>query len=321
MPLDLNLLRVILAVYDQGGIAAAAHALGMSQPGLSAALQRARKALNDPLFLRGSKRMEPTERTRRMLPSLRLIMETVDRDVESAAAFDPGSYRGEFKLALTDAGEAILLPSVLVALAKHCPHADIRSMSYTLPELQKAMEEGAVDLALGFFPDLSSINYYQQVISTQSFCCLVSADHPLRSSTISRDEYFAADHVLVEGQSPSEELLEQFLARQRARRKIVLRTPHFMSAPAIVARTQLIATVPDSVAEIVSMMSNPRIVRTEFHMPRFDTCVYWHPSMQEDAKNRWLRRTLVAELRSRQSRPRNRPGASSLQAGRRSRGK
>ena len=311
MPLDLNLLRVVLAVYDHGGIAAAANALDMSQPGLSAALQRARRALNDPLFLRGSRRMEPTERTRRMLPSLRLIMETVDRDVESAAEFDPGSYRGDFKLALTDAGEAILLPLVLVALAKHCPHADIRSMSYTLSELRSAMEEGAVDLALGYFPDLSSINYYQQVISTQSFCCLLSVNHPLRNSTISREAYFAADHVLVEGQSSSEELLETFLARQRARRKIVLRTPHFMSAPAIVARTQLIATVPDAVANIVSMMSNPRIVHTEFHMPRFDTCVYWHPSMQEDAKNRWLRRTLVDELRSRLSRPASRqPGTS-----------
>jgi len=321
MPLDLNLLRVVLAVHDHGGIAAAAHALDMSQPGLSAALQRARKALNDPLFLRGSKRMEPTERTRRMLPSLRLIMETVDRDVESAAAFDPGSYRGDFKLALTDAGEAILLPLVLVALAKHCPHADIRSMSYTLSELQGAMEGGTVDLALGFFPDLSSINYYTQVISTQSFCCLVSADHPLRGPTISREEYFAADHVLVEGQSPSEELLEKFLARQRARRKIVLRTPHFMSAPAIVARTELIATVPDSVANIVSMMSNPRIVHTDFHMPRFDTCVYWHPSMQEDAKNRWLRRTLVAELRSRLSRPDRVEASASPHRGRRTRGK
>ncbi len=263
--------------------------------------------------------MEATERTRRMLPSLRLIMETVDRDVESAAEFDPGSYRGVFKLALTDAGEAILLPLVLVALAKHCPNADIRSMSYTIGELRSAMEEGAVDLALGFFPDLNSINYYKQVISTQSFCCLVSADHPLHGSTISREEYFAADHVLVEGQSPSEELLENFLARQRARRKIVLRTPHFMSAPAIVARTQLIATVPDGVANIVSMMSNPRIVRTEFHMPRFDTCVYWHPSMHEDAKNRWLRRTLVAELRSRLSRPGSSEGAAPLDAGRRAR--
>ena len=319
MPLDLNLLRVILAVHDHGGIAAAAHALDMSQPGLSAAMQRARKALNDPLFLRGSRRMQPTERTRRMLPSLRLIMETVDRDVESAAEFDPGSYRGGFKLAMTDAGEAILLPLVLVALAKHCPHADIRSMSYTLPELQSAMEEGTVDLALGFFPDLSSINYYKQVISTQSFCCLVSEDHPLRGPIISREEYFAADHVLVEGQSPSEELLEQFLARQRARRKIVLRTPHFMSAPAIVARTRLVATVPDAVANIVSMMSNPRIVRTEFHMPRFDTCVYWHPCMQEDARNRWLRRTLVAELRDRLSEPARRRSAAWAQSGRRGR--
>ena len=303
MSLDLNLLRVILSVYDHGGIAAAAHALGMSQPGLSAALQRARNALNDPLFIRGSKRMEATERTRRMLPSLRLIMETVDRDVESAAEFDPGSYRGEFKLALTDAGEAILLPSVLVALAKHCPNADIRSMSYTIPELQSAMEEGAVDLALGFFPDLNSVNYYKQVISTQSFCCLISADHPIRGSTISREEYFAGDHVLVEGQSPSEELLENFLARKRARRKIVLRTPHFMSAPAIVARTQLIATVPDGVAIIVAMMSNPRIVRTEFQTDHDIAFLAFGPSMQEDAKNRWLRRTLVAELRGRLSRP------------------
>lgn len=50
------------------------------------------------------------------------------------------------------------------------------------------------------------------------------------------------------------------------------------------------------------MTSDPRSICTEFHMPRFDTCVYWHPSMQEDAKNHWLRRTLLAALGSRLSR-------------------
>lgn len=48
------------------------------------------------------------------------------------------------------------------------------------------MKEGTVDLALGFIPNLNSINCYKQDTPTEWFCCLVSADPPLRGSTISR---------------------------------------------------------------------------------------------------------------------------------------
>lgn len=67
MPLDLNLLRIILAVHDLVSVAAAAQVLDMSQLGLSTALQRTRTALKDLLFVRGTKRMEPTARTKGML--------------------------------------------------------------------------------------------------------------------------------------------------------------------------------------------------------------------------------------------------------------
>src|SRR5687767_4686509 len=113
--MDLNLLRVFLAIYEAKSVGGAALALNMSQPGLSTALARLRKQLGDPLFLRGATGMEPTSRGRELAESVRGIMRTIDTEVLKPPVFDPATSRREFRIALTDIAEGIYLPTVLMA--------------------------------------------------------------------------------------------------------------------------------------------------------------------------------------------------------------
>ena len=53
--LDLNLFRVMGAVYEHGGISGAARHLHLSQPAVSHALARLRRLWGDPLFVRNDK--------------------------------------------------------------------------------------------------------------------------------------------------------------------------------------------------------------------------------------------------------------------------
>lgn len=63
---DLNLLRVFLAIWDFRSLTAAGARLGLTQPAVSHALGRLRLLFDDPLFVRVSHAMVPTEAATRL---------------------------------------------------------------------------------------------------------------------------------------------------------------------------------------------------------------------------------------------------------------
>ncbi|TIV26790.1 MAG: LysR family transcriptional regulator, partial [Mesorhizobium sp.] len=58
--LDLNLVRVLDALLREKSVTRAGEQIGLSQPAVSAALNRLRHALNDQLFVRRGNDMVPT---------------------------------------------------------------------------------------------------------------------------------------------------------------------------------------------------------------------------------------------------------------------
>ncbi len=58
---DLNLLRVLDAVFREGSTVKAAEKLALSQSAVSGALSRLRHALGDPLFVRQGNRLVATD--------------------------------------------------------------------------------------------------------------------------------------------------------------------------------------------------------------------------------------------------------------------
>ena len=295
--LDLNLLQVILAIHDAGSVMEAAKQLGMSQPGLSTALQRARTALGDPLFVRVAKGIEPTARTRKIVGPIRSILDSVSKEVIKSDDFDPKAYTGELALVLTDVGEATLLPHVVNYLVAHFPTA-IRTQMPALSELHKAMAEGTLDFALGYFPDLHNASYRRAEITTTSYLCILSSSHPIREGGISLAQFERYGHVDVDLKTHSRLLLDDYLASRGIHRRVQLRTRHFMSIPAIVAAPDLIATVPSSVVSGLGLGASLRIARTDFPVPSFESSLYWHASMHLDPRNRWLRQMLAPQLRN-----------------------
>jgi DNA-binding transcriptional LysR family regulator len=64
--IDLNLMKVFLALAKERSVTKAGDSVGLSQPAVSHALRRLRDLLDDELFIRGSDGMQPTERCRAM---------------------------------------------------------------------------------------------------------------------------------------------------------------------------------------------------------------------------------------------------------------
>lgn len=288
--LDINLLRVLVALDERRSVSLAAKALRRSQPSISAALARLRHQLDDPLFLRSGTAMVPTPRAASIIDAARDALDVVDRRIVPPAAFEAAASKLPVRLALSDVGEIVFLPKVLALLRERMPLAPVHSLSPLADVVGRELEYGHVDLAIGYFPDLSGHSYSQQVLFTDTYACLIRADHPIRADRLTIEQFRQAQHAVVRAESRTEEVMERFLAQRGIERRVALATPHFASVPLLVAQSDLIVTVPDPLARhFASMASNLRIIGLPFKPPAIALKQFWHRRYQHDARNQWLR--------------------------------
>jgi len=90
--------------------------------------------------------------------------------------------------------------------------------------------------------------------------------------------------------------MERFLERKGIHLKIALLTPHFLSLPMIIARSDLVTTVPHALGVYFSRLSPELcLVRLPFDIAGFDLKQHWHRKYHNDSRSQWLRKQ-VAQL-------------------------
>ena len=294
--LDLNLLYVLVALDERRSVSGAARKLHRSQPGVSVALGRLRDFFGDPLFVRSGNGMQPTPRATTLIESARAVLARIGSDIVAEPQFDPSRSSRAVTLVLSDVGEVVLLPTLIKRLRELMPDAMVRSVTLPPTEVALQLESGEVDLAIGYFPDLKKYSFYQQALYTDTFASLIRSDHRMQADKLSIREYLQLEHAVVRAESRTEEVIESYLARRKIRRQVVLSTPHFASAPIIVAQSDLIVTIPEPLARYFSSVAaGVRGVQLPFDPPRIAIKQFWHRRFHHDARSRWLR-ALVCEL-------------------------
>ena len=297
--LDLNLLRVLIAIAEKGSVSAAAIELQRSQPSVSAALGRLRAFFGDPLFVRSGNRMQPTPRMLEIIAPVRDVLTSIGTHIVASQTFNPAGSNPPIVLALSDVGEVVFLPSMIPALRRLAPQTNVRSVSLPAAEVSLGLEAGTIDLALGYFPNLQQHNVFQQRLFSDTFTCLIRADHPVRSPRLSLSQFLRLEHAVIRAESRTEEVIERFLARKRIQRRVVLTTPHFASIAPIVEHSDLVVTVPEPLARYFSTVSTRiRCVKPPFTPPRIDLKQFWHRRYHHDARNRWLRNLVFGLFQS-----------------------
>jgi len=71
--------------------------------------------------------------------------------------------------------------------------------------------------------------------------------------------------------------------------------PHFAAVPYILSTTDLVATVPQKLAERAASPFALQYQASPLRLPALQSNMFWHRRYNQDEGNRWLR-GLVAEL-------------------------
>jgi DNA-binding transcriptional LysR family regulator len=289
---DIELLYVFDEIYKTRSVSRAADKLGLPQSTVSIALGKLRIHFGDRLFSRTAKGMEPTPHAQDVIADVRRAIEALALALARRDEFDPVSETREFRICMTDISEIVLLPRLLNHLSAVAPGVrfDISKISATTP---RDLEDGAVDLAVGFMPHLEA-GFYQQSLFQQNFVCLVAQGHPRIKGSLSKEQFGAEGHLSVKTSGTGHYIVDKTILKEGVARRNVLQLPSFLGLGRIVAETTFIATVPDKYASTISASEAVQLLPCPINMPSFAVKQHWHERYHADPANRWLRSTFSA---------------------------
>ncbi len=119
--------------------------------------------------------------------------------------------------------------------------------------------------------------------------CLVARDHPaVRTDLLTLDEYVALKHMLISRTGTRIGLIDAWLAAKALERRIALIVPHFLSAPFIVARTDMLLSLPERIAQKFMDLAPLSILSAPIDLPAYELVMVWHPLREKDSVHRWL---------------------------------
>lgn len=290
--LDVRLLRLLEAIYITRSITRAAESLGLAQPTISIGLGRLRSHFGDPLFVRSPDGMLPTPLVDGMIGPVREALQALRQISEWRSEFDPAASTRKFRIAMTDASHITLLPELLAAVRSAAPSVQLEATRID-PQLPEALQSGDVDLVLGLVPDLET-GFYQQTLYEQDWICIARKQNRLLASGLSLRTYQRASHVsIVYG--TGQVLLERAIALHKIERRIALSLPGFLGLSTILAKSDLIATLPRNIGTSLAKIGELVVHECPFAIDRFLVKQHWHGRYHRDPANKWLRQ-LCAQL-------------------------
>ncbi|MBF24420.1 MAG: LysR family transcriptional regulator [Pusillimonas sp.] len=292
--IDLNLMRVFRAIYEEQSLTIVADQLGLTQPAISYSLARLRELLGDPLFIRKQQKMLPTQAAERLAPPIIAALESLHDALQSHTAFDPLTSQRTFRLTMSDIGEMVFLPPLCEQLAQAAPQVRLEVDPVSMEDLVNSLRTGTIDLAVGH---LVNLNPYTQhtILFHEPYSCMVRANHPLaRKKTLSKEDFLASSHVLVGSNSNAHRMFEDSLKAQGVTRQVALQIPHFTVLPDILRRSDMVSSLPSRIAREFNRKKEFRVFELPFKVPTGDVAIHWHARHEHNPANRWLRDKLIA---------------------------
>jgi DNA-binding transcriptional LysR family regulator len=303
---DLNLLVYLDVLLREGSVTKVANQLSITQPAMSNGLKRLRDLFKDPLLVRTSEGMTPTQRAIELQPVIRDILATLETNIQSDVVFEPQSSKRTFRIMVSDYAESTLLTEVISRIGKQAPGVSLDIITPSDVTFHD-IEHGKVDMAINRFDELP-LSFHQKVVWYDTFSCVLRKDHAALSN-LNLERYLASKHVWVSktgfgvgvGVDPNEiqklGWVDLELNKLGKKRDIQIFTRHYHVALQLAKSQPLIATLPSRATHILKDDPEVVIVDPPFDIPPIALKMVWSALLHHDAGHIWLRRLInqVAE--------------------------
>ncbi|MEL6648425.1 MAG: LysR family transcriptional regulator [Pseudomonadota bacterium] len=288
LSLDGKLLRTFLTVFEEKSVTRAAQRLDLSQSAVSHSLDKLRKCIGDPLFIRKGRNIAATPMAATIAPKVSEILGSIE-SLALQGDYVPDDDNSTFTIA-TNVTE--LLPLLTEV------HRDLRSRkesislgfvelgprSNALSFLESGVADVAITVAMGRYPlELAVERFFQDEI-----VCFF--DGARRDAPTTLQDYCAARHAVVDLGGKNHSLVDTALGVTGNSRQIFLRASNVYALANLARGSDLIMTLPRRLAKTAFKgfaMSPP-----PFTMPLVSYDLVYHRRVESTARHQWFMDTL-----------------------------
>jgi DNA-binding transcriptional LysR family regulator len=290
--IDLNLLLVLDTVLSERSVVRAAQRLHVTPPAVSNALARLRALLGDQLVIRSGRGIVPTPHATSLAPALKRALKELESLVQTDV-FDPLTTTRQFTLAIADAGQISNVPQLVKLIARELPHSRLRAVGIDTYISSGGLAGTEIDAALITAVDTTP-GVHAMPAYKESSVLTARKSNKAVGARITRGQLASLKHVEIQvapGRGHQE--LAQAYARLGIERNIAVIVPNFISAAAIVAETDLVATLPAGLVDLLGERLGLR--RISGPVPRITTQIklVWHERTNTDPAMRAFREVIV----------------------------
>lgn len=283
--IDLNLLIVFETLMQEHNLTRTGEKLFLCQSAISAALNRLRQYFDDPLFIRMGRTMEPTSRAVEIYASLTPALDSMSVALSKMNEFDPATSSTTFRIGLSDDVEYALLPGLLSKLRVEAPNISlvIRRTDQYLAASQ--LSTGEVSLGVCYSRDLPA-NAKSKVLRSIRPTVLSSSTY---SRPLDLDEFCSRPHISVSLNGDMCDDIGRALQAIGLERRTVLAVPQYSALTMLIEGTDMIAVVPEYVAQTMTRHGELRATPLPLVLPSLDLSMSWSGTLDNDPGERWLR--------------------------------
>ena len=286
---DLNLLLHFDALMTTRGVSRAAEALGITQPAMSAALSRLRRLFNDPLLVREAGSWQPTLRANELHLQFRPLLDTWRQVSLPRAEFDPARTQRTISVFATDYVQFTVMARVMGGLAQAAPGLEMRVMAARPQQGLDMLDTNQVELIAGYYPNPPA-NLRSRFLFEEKVVCLVRTGHPCLRRPWNLETYLGYHHVNLAAHTRFfSDQIDRALGVLNRARQVRLTLSSYLAAPFAVGQSDLIATVPHSVAMALAERAGAVILDVPLSLPMLTVSLYWHERYHRDPAHAWLR--------------------------------
>jgi DNA-binding transcriptional LysR family regulator len=289
---ELTLLYVFNAIMTEGSVTRTANRLGMTQPAVSNAVARMRDLWRDPLFVKNGRQIEPTAFAHSLWEQIRDPIHQLSAAVD-ASAFVPVESRRKFRIALTDLSVDLLWSPLLREVSRLAPMVDLYAAPFNQVGAVDQLREASVDLALGPRGQ-NDRSLRSSLLFASHFKLVMRKDHPLAGKPVSMKHFLAARHLLVSRTGDARDHVDRALQREGLQRRVATTVNHFAVVPELLTHSDLIAVVPERVADSTRFRTELWITDSPVSTDPTPIYLIWHARQDRDPGLIWLRK-LVEE--------------------------
>jgi DNA-binding transcriptional LysR family regulator len=286
--LNLNLLPVLDALLAERSVSRAAARVGLSQPAVSNALAQLRARLGDPLLVRNGNGMAPTERALALAGPLRAALIALEQGLQPAQAFNPAAARRNFIIMTNDFVAFAMLPRLLARLHREAPGVAVQIRAWQEHVVPPELARGDTDLVLGFNRGLPA-GHHATPLFEDRFLFVARQGHPVVRGKISLATYTKLKHVLVSHEPNARGVFDDVLARRGLSRNVALRVSHFLLVPPIIAATDYVAALSETVAVPAEKTLRLQLLKMPLPFEAATVHMVWHERTGGSPAHAWFR--------------------------------